>query len=381
MPLTPSVANAPSVASRHVGNRITLCGIRTTQKCKETVPDTKPIEPTHTDAPRKVDVRRGFRWFAAEFLVVVAGILAALMVQQFHQYRQERTRERFYLDQLHRDFISSRAVLRTARDQETRNTDGYALIWRAIHSSAARPPSDTLAEWFRYSSGLSQPRIVTGTLSALVTSGDIRLIRDDSLRSVLIRLAASLSQSQSHLDRNAAALVGLETERNLWVDPVEITTSYREGWGMQARHFPVDWDALLKNRSFNAFISSNWNASVQRWGNLMQILSELEQAQRLLATRLGQPAEQNPCSKRNLNTTGDYAGTYRTTLTNVRVEGRGDSINLSGFGLGGRFGNAGPDHFCNENGNVQFQRDGDKKVVGFRVELFGRTFEASRMKE
>ena len=51
---------------------------------------------------------RGLRWFAAEFLVVVAGILVALALQSWWNDRAARVQEQALLQRLRAEFISNR---------------------------------------------------------------------------------------------------------------------------------------------------------------------------------------------------------------------------------------------------------------------------------
>ena len=50
---------------------------------------------------------RGLRWFAAEFFVVVAGILVALAVQSWWNDRSARLEEHALLQRLRAEFLRS----------------------------------------------------------------------------------------------------------------------------------------------------------------------------------------------------------------------------------------------------------------------------------
>lgn len=51
--------------------------------------------------------RRSLRWFLAEFVVLVAGILVALAVSSWAQDRQDAKREQVYLRQLEVDLVAN----------------------------------------------------------------------------------------------------------------------------------------------------------------------------------------------------------------------------------------------------------------------------------
>jgi hypothetical protein len=122
------------------------------------------------------------RWFAAEFLVVLSGVLVALIVNAWWTQRSDIQAERSYLTYLVSDL--SEAERNVAHvDSTTRRTDVASAMLERAYYMPVYPPADSLMRWLYVADSYSTVTIPTGTAEALVSTGSLRLIRDDSLRS------------------------------------------------------------------------------------------------------------------------------------------------------------------------------------------------------
>jgi hypothetical protein len=141
---------------------------------------------------------RNARWFLAEFMVVLTGVLVALALNAWWGERQNRQLERAYLLQLHEDLAASEADLSMIADE---------MLTRALHSAAVghafwdpAPASVDLLMSLGMPLSSTRTRPVLGTAQALVATGDLRLIRSDRLRSELM---SYLEWSQARIDNIA----------------------------------------------------------------------------------------------------------------------------------------------------------------------------------
>lgn len=127
----------------------------------------------------------GLRWFAAEFLVVVTGVLVALALGGWWQDREEREREAEYLQQLLTDLERSERALGEIGDF-------HADAWRAadrVSEAFWSPPEaldEALLEDLMTPLRSSRARPIMGTIDALIATGDLRLVRSDRLRADLV---------------------------------------------------------------------------------------------------------------------------------------------------------------------------------------------------
>ena len=157
---------------------------------------------TEPSALKPSQWRGSIRWFAAELLVVVAGILIALALQAWWNTRSDREREERYLLQLRADLLQTELSVRTADSvMAPRDAEGARAL-RAFYQPEP-PPTDSLVYWAYHSLWYELPRPVLGTVEALVTTGDLGLIQSDSLRSAITNY---LDQNRTAIEEYAAYL-------------------------------------------------------------------------------------------------------------------------------------------------------------------------------
>ena len=149
-------------------------------------PDTPPtprLKRPWTILGRLSAAVREQNWFAVglEVLIVIVGVVIGFQVTAWGQERANRDKEQTYLRQLVRDLAETE---RLAEDLGR----GMAPLERAPRRLAQAyflpepPPRDSVIAWASVAPAYDAISPVLGTAEALVATGDIGLIRDDSLR-------------------------------------------------------------------------------------------------------------------------------------------------------------------------------------------------------
>ncbi len=142
------------------------------------------------------DARLPLGRLAAEFVVIVVGVLVALSVDAFVQRLEDRERESAYLAALLFDVRASLDFAEGAVEIAEGLRERMGLLSEGLDS---RPmaPDDSLALWFEHS--LRSPSYLPSapTADALVETGDISLIQDPALRRRVIAYREVVRQSAS----------------------------------------------------------------------------------------------------------------------------------------------------------------------------------------
>ncbi|MEM7787668.1 MAG: hypothetical protein AAF594_08070 [Bacteroidota bacterium] len=148
-------------------------------------PASGPLPPASGPAPRRWAWRPKLRWFAAEYLIVVLGVLTAVGLNAGWQGRTDRAQEQVYLRQLDADLDESlRVFARENSIQEAVSTPALLTVLGSWGSGTPLPADSIVYYSRRILTGRSvQP--TTGTAEALVATGDLTLIRNDSLRNAI----------------------------------------------------------------------------------------------------------------------------------------------------------------------------------------------------
>ena len=190
-------------------------------------PDSAPPAETsrraHTVLGRLAAAVREQNWFAValEVVIVVLGVVIGFQVTAWGQGRSDRAKEQAYLLQLEGDLVGTLADLdwvdRAMAKREVAST-------KLLHGFQLRepPPRDSLLVWLDEVSGSVTRSPVTRTIDAMIATGDLRLLRNDSLRLGLPEYAEFVEVMEGLLSGSDAASGSARRDLLRHVDPVEI---------------------------------------------------------------------------------------------------------------------------------------------------------------
>jgi hypothetical protein len=143
----------------------------------------------------------------AELAVIVAGVLIALGTDSWWEQRQEHRQAEEYLQQLLVDFRTTERHLRNAIAADTRTFESASgVVDRAFRGQF--PPADSL----ELSTGYHFFHPLTGTLTALVEGGDLRLLDVDTLRFELVAYSSLIDEIETVL-RHTETMIWNSTQR------------------------------------------------------------------------------------------------------------------------------------------------------------------------
>ena len=127
--------------------------------------------------------RPGLRWFAAEFLVVVCGVLVALALNAWWSGQQSAAQEAVYLVQLAEELAQAETRFERSLDYTTAQLHTIQSLLVAFTEPAAADP-DSIQLWLAQTAAHNVPFLSLGVARGLA-SGDISVVRDDSIRTAL----------------------------------------------------------------------------------------------------------------------------------------------------------------------------------------------------
>jgi hypothetical protein len=157
-----------------------------------TIPGHAPAPAPATPPPprrRFLIGRGGWRTTLGEFAIIVAGVLAALGAQAWWEARGDAAREADYLRQIAADVAENEARLGAAIATDSAAHDAVDRLVRAFYGAGGAgplPPPDTVVGWLLAAGAVADFQPVTGALEALLSTGDLRLVRSDALRAGLV---------------------------------------------------------------------------------------------------------------------------------------------------------------------------------------------------
>ena len=192
------------------------------------------------------------RWFAAEFFVVVTGVVVALAATSWWDGKQSLEMEATYLDQLLAD-LEQTAGLVSRADADMRDGDAAAVALVRSFQETIPPPPDSLHRWVTAALGWDRsPHLIVATAQALVTTGDLTLIRSDSVR---VGIVSYLEVARQHETRNRSDFELFRRALQQVLEGIDYVHALSEAggsaWspvGPRRVSFPTNVEAFRQNR-------------------------------------------------------------------------------------------------------------------------------------
>jgi hypothetical protein len=132
-----------------------------------------------------------------EFVMVVAGVFVALAASAWWAGRVERGLERTYITQLSADVRANEQAILEAIAGDAGFEQRLRRVLRQLEGSGP-----LIRDSLGVHIGFSQFMPITGTYTALIQSGDINLIQDDSLRVEIMKYAGQMDAVLGLLQRS-----------------------------------------------------------------------------------------------------------------------------------------------------------------------------------
>lgn len=126
----------------------------------------------------------------------------ALGAESLVGLRAERRLEATYLTQIRSDLEENRTRLEAAiESEESRRREVRTAF--DLARSRRQVPADSAQTWLIDRQGLfaTDPRLLTGTVAAVIGTGDLRLIRDAGLRAALAAYLTQVVSDRTEFDR------------------------------------------------------------------------------------------------------------------------------------------------------------------------------------
>jgi hypothetical protein len=214
------------------------------------------------------------RW-AREFVVIAAGALAALAGQAWWQGRQDRDRERDYLQHLLADTRENAQRIDRLITDDSSSQQTVRRVASFLYDAGPPPPRDTLVTWFLdggfFSSSAFYP--ITDTYTALLATGDLRLVRDEALRSELVAYAARMDAEREGMGRYMQLVIG-DGSRIVRTFPFMRRLFSADSALMRADARAFDFAQLRRDPEVTLFLFALENAKFNRLNHLRTLRRE-----------------------------------------------------------------------------------------------------------
>ena len=216
---------------------------------------------------------RGRIWrLLGEFLVIFVGVLTALAADQWVQTQRDRELEASYLVRLESDLVSDSLMLAERLEASLEGLKRIDALWRGLPGEVVVELPE-LRPFDLFGSGVP-PMASSSTFDELISTGNLTLIQDVSIRSVLLEYYQVSARRSGDLEN--AFRRGRDPLMELtWDAGANAPEGFRElGVGVERSRLQV---AVMRAASFHEVLSR----SIGQWQEyLAGVLSQVRGAQR-----------------------------------------------------------------------------------------------------
>lgn len=133
--------------------------------------------------------RQDWATVGVEFVLIIAGVLIALQVNNWNENRQARAQERVYLERLYYDLERSREDTRGNFEFMSGSADDASFIVTALRDCSLSPDDkDRFATGMFRLGKLAQPTLIDTTLEELKSTGSLRVLTGPGLVEEIVDL-------------------------------------------------------------------------------------------------------------------------------------------------------------------------------------------------
>lgn len=146
-----------------------------------------------------------------EIVLVMIGILLALQVNNWNEERKDRIKERAILNQLHGEFSKNLEEFLPVKQNQINTLNNGAIVFRNIDDLEDKIARDSV---YRHVVGMfgGYPYYPSnGVVESLISSGDFKLINNDTLRKYLVSWNDVLNNYEEYV----------EIDRAFWSENIE----------------------------------------------------------------------------------------------------------------------------------------------------------------
>ena len=224
---------------------------------------------------------------AAEFVVIVVGVLVALGVEAWRSEQGERRAEQELLTRLDQEFATNAERLPETQKSQLEMLQAAEALFELTGPTSPDVPSDSVALLILASMSRSTFTAVSGVLNSVISSGQLQIIRDDSLRAGLAawpdlvsRLNASEVATWTDVDQH---FIPYLSERIAWRSVDHIGGN--EAYPIPSR-FEPGWMDVLKERLFENLLGNHHTYTQVILSQSEELAVRLEVIRSLIARNL-----------------------------------------------------------------------------------------------
>ena len=227
--------------------------------------------------------RKYILYALGEFVLIVAGILVAMEINNWNNNRLERIQEENVVRAIYDEAGENLAYIKGRREYYRQRTERNGLHLLQMMGKAPTPISDDSLIYY-ISETIDEPAYTPhiAIFSNTMNNDDFNLIESDSLKFLLNRYQLYLERSNYNVENRQNTWQRFNTYYNEKIGGRHLALTLRESKpnafkGISKSEFGIDTQELLSDKTFEALIANYLQIHYFHDNNLGRIVERIEQ--------------------------------------------------------------------------------------------------------
>ena len=211
------------------------------------------------------------KYALGEIVLVVIGILIALQVNNWNENRISYTKKEKLLHALRIEFTSNLTQLDKVLYFDKIVLEGTKRLMDIDLENSIEITSDSMPNWLQNASFRWTFNPINGALRSGISSGEIHLIKSDSLVNLLFGWQDFVADSRENEERCVAAVIAARPIIEKYIRNLDFRRTYIVE--LRKSRFPSDYQSLFKDPLFEDYLG-------ERYLSMDDALFELKQVKK-----------------------------------------------------------------------------------------------------
>ncbi|MFH6768285.1 DUF6090 family protein [Gaetbulibacter aquiaggeris] len=212
-----------------------------------------------------------FKYAVGEIVLVVIGILIALQVNNWNENRISIIKKEKLLNALKIEFTSNLTQLEKVLYFDSIVLEGTKRLMRIDPENSIEITSDSMPNWLQNASFRWTFNPINGALRSGISSGQIHLIKNDSLVNLLFGWQDFVADSRENEERCVAAVIAARPIIEKYIRNLDYRRTYIIA--LRKSRFPSDYQSLFTDPLFEDYLG-------ERYLSMDEALFELKQVKK-----------------------------------------------------------------------------------------------------
>lgn len=192
----------------------------------------------------------------SEIVIIIIGVLIAFQVEDWRAEQESLKQEAAQIAALRADFAENIVRLEELVSLQDDIVAAQTRLLRIIYDHDPRPDNDELVRIITTAQSFHRLKPVMGAYQAMVSSGDLRLLRDQELRAALADFAGTLGDGYEDEELGTQLRVQMFAAMSESIDILSVfSEDYGDFGSFLLRSKEPDFDALFGNQDYTNHIA------------------------------------------------------------------------------------------------------------------------------